>query len=323
MNRILVTGTSGFLGGRLMERALGAGHEVTAVVRGSVPDDKRAGLRTVRIGEICGHTQWDQALEGVTTIIHAAGRAHIMRETATDPLSEFRRVNTDGTRRLAECAARHGVRRVVYISSIKVNGERTEAPHGSFREDDSPRPSDPYGVSKLEAEVALADVAARSGIEFAIVRPPLIYGPGVRANFLSLLRWIDRGLPLPLGAVDNRRTLVSVWNLCDLLLACATHPKAAGQLFLAGDTPAVSTAELVRMLARAMGRPARLVPVPLAALRAAGSLLGRGEQIRRLCDSLLIDSEKAQRLLDWRPAFSLEEGLDRTVRWYRTAQSAC
>jgi nucleoside-diphosphate-sugar epimerase len=318
MQRILITGASGFVGRVLVEQALGAGHAVTAAYRQPPDGLARNSLRIVQVGDL-EHESWEDALTGVDTIVHAAGRAHVMK-TGPDSAQRFLRVNTDATRSLALTAARHGVRRLVYVSSIKVNGELTRGPTGSFRETDTPQPSDPYAHSKLATERALWEVAATTKLEVAIVRPPLVFGPGVRANFLALMRWIDRGVPLPLGSVRNRRTLVSVWNLCDLLLKCAQHPAAAGQVFLAGDARPLSIVELIELLAEGLGRRPRLVPVPLALLRVTARVFGRQEQLRRLSDSLIVDTSKAQRELGWEPVVDPEEALRRTARWYRDGQ---
>jgi UDP-glucose 4-epimerase len=317
MENLLVTGANGFVGRMFTRRALSAGHQVTAAVRTWNAAEQGCALHTAAVGDIDECTDWSKALRGVTGVIHLANRAHIMNDRAPDPLREFRRVNVVGTRRLAQCAAEHGVRRLVYVSSVKVNGERTSKGSGGFRESDRPHPVDPYGVSKLEAEVELAEVAARTGLEIAIVRPPLVFGPGVRANFLRFMRAVDRGVPLPLGAVDNRRSLVSVWNLADLLLTCVLHPNAPGNVFFASDPRPVSSSELARLLAHALGRRPRILNVPLAALHSFAALVGRTTQVRRLCDSLEVDVLKAKQYLDWSPALSLEEGLQRTANWYK------
>jgi UDP-glucose 4-epimerase len=308
--RVLVTGASGFIGGRLCARLRRDGVEVRAALRrpAAVP-----GAECVAVGEVGPATDWRPALRGVDVVVHLAGRAHVMREEAADPLAEYRRVNVEGTRRLAQQAAEAGVRRVVFVSSIKVNGEATP-PGAAFRAEDDPAPRDPYGVSKREAEEALAGVP---GIQTVTVRPPLVYGPGVRANFRRLMQAVARGVPLPLGAVRNRRSLVYVDNLADALAVCATHPEAAGQVFLVSDGPALSTAELVRGVARALGRPARLLPVPAAALRAAGRLAGVRGAVERLCGSLVVDDGPIRRRLGWTPPHAVEAALAATARAFR------
>jgi UDP-4-keto-D-QuiNAc 4-reductase len=316
VRHVLVTGANGFVGRKVCELAARDGLRVRAVARELATLEPGLLANAARVGAIDGGTDWAAALRDVDTVVHAAARVHVMNAGA-DALPEFRRVNVDGTRRLAEAAAKSGVGRLVYVSSIKVNGERTVG-DGAFREDDAPQPSDPYGISKLEAERALLTVAAQTGLEVTIVRPPLVYGPHVRANFLALMRAVDRGMPLPLGAVANRRSLVAVENLAHLLLLCGRHSNAGGRLFLAADARPLSTAELVRLLAAALGRSARLLPVPPAALRLAGTLIGRTAQVARLCDSLRIDTSLAERVLGWRAPLSVEDGLRQAAAWYRT-----
>ncbi len=235
-----------------------------------------------------------------------------MRDTVAEPLADFRRVNVEGTRQLARQAAAAGVQRFVYVSSIKVNGEST-APGRPFRADDPPQPVDPYGISKHEAEQALREQAATAGMELVVIRPPLVYGPGVRANFRSMMTWLQRGIPLPLGAIDNRRSLVALDNLCDLIVTCVQHPAAAGRTFLAGDGEDVSTTELLQRLGRALGHPARLLPVPPGLLRTTLGLLGKGDIAQRLCSSLQVDISTARELLGWQPPISLDEGLLRAA----------
>jgi Nucleoside-diphosphate-sugar epimerases len=253
-----------------------------------------------------------EALQGAETVIHLAARVHVMRESAGDPLAEFRRVNTSGTQTLARQAARAGVRRFVYLSSIKVNGEETR-PGRPFTEYDQPAPMDPYGVSKCEAEVALRDVARETGMEVVIVRPPLVYGPGVRANFRRLMQLLCRGVPLPLGAIHNRRSLVGLDNLVDLIVTCLRHPAAADQTFLAGDGEDLSTTQLLRRLAQALGFQARLVPVPATILRLAFTMLNQRGAGQRLCGSLQVDISKAREVLNWKPPLSVDEALRRVA----------
>lgn len=255
---------------------------------------------------------WFDALTGTQAILHLAARAHILHDEAADPLAAYRAVNTAGTLRLAEQAAAAGVRRFVFVSTVKVHGE-SSPPGRPFDETMAPVPEGPYAVSKLEAEQGLAALAARTGMEVVVVRPPLVYGPGVKANFAAMARAVDRGWPLPLGAIDNRRSLIGVDNLVDLLLRCLDHPAAANQAFLASDGEDLSTPEMLRRLGTALGRPARLLPVPQTLLRAGGALLGRGPAVDRLCGSLQVDITKARTLLGWSPPVSVDEGLRRTV----------
>lgn len=250
------------------------------------------------------------AAMGVDVVVHLASRVHMMGETADDVLPLYRAANTEATLDLARQAAAVGVRRFVFVSTVKVNGE---GENRAYRESDPPQPTDPYAISKWEAEQGLRQIAATSGMQVVIVRPPLVYGPGVKANFLAMMRWVSRGLPLPLGAIDNRRSLVALDNLVDFLLTCCTHPAAANETFLVSDGDDLSTSELLRRMAAALGRPARLLPVPGALLTAAASLLGKGKVARRLCGSLCVDSAKARRVLQWSPPITVDEGLRRTA----------
>jgi UDP-glucose 4-epimerase len=231
---------------------------------------------------------------------------------AADPLEEFRRVNVQGTLNLARQAAAAGVRRFVFVSSIKVNGEATQLGQ-PFTADDAPAPLDAYGVSKMEAERGLREIARQTGMEVVIIRPPLVYGPGVKANFAAMMRWLKRGVPLPLGAIHNQRSLVSLDNLVDLLVTCITHPAAANQTFLVSDGADVSTTELLRRMGQALGRPARLMPVPVSWLKLAAAMVGKQDVAQRLCGSLQVDIEKTRRLLGWTPPLSLDQGLKRAA----------
>ncbi len=302
MSRILVTGANGFVGGAVCRALAGRGDAVVAATRAT-------------IGDIGPETDWTAALDGVEAVIHLAARVHLMEDPAADPLGAFRRVNRDGTRRLAERMAAAGTRRLVFVSSIKVNGEYTgDTP---FSANDPAAPSDPYGVSKWEAEEMLRTIAARTGLEVAILRPPLVYGPGARANFLALMRLVDRGWPLPLGAVENRRSLIFLDNLADAILCCLDRPAAAGGTWLARDGEDISVPDLIRRLARHLGRPARLPPVPPSVLRWGAAMMGRGDAVARLTESLRIDDGPLRRDLGWRPPVSLDEGLAATAAWYR------
>ena len=314
---ILVTGANGFVGRGLCAELAARGRPFRTAVRDLPEPDPQA----FGVGDIHADTDWEAALAGAEAVIHCAARVHVMQDSAADPLTAFRAVNVEGTQRLAEVAATVGVRRLVFLSSIKVNGEST-APGAPFRASDSPRPSDAYAVSKWEAEQALHAVASRTGLEVVLVRPPLVYGPGVRANFERLMRLVARGAPIPLGKVDNRRSMVGLDNLVDLLIRCVDHPAAAGQTFLVSDGRDLSTPEWIRMLAAVIGRPARLLPVPPALLRLGGRLTGRGAEVERLIDSLQLDIESTCETLDWSPPVSVEEGLSRTVAAFRAAGQA-
>ena len=264
------------------------------------------------VGEIDSQTEWRPALVGVTCVLHAAGRAHILRDAAANPLAEFRRVNVEGTRRLALQAAEAGVQRLVFISSIGVHGISTDR-RGPFTFEDRPAPIEPYGQSKLEAELALQEIAASTGLEVVIVRPPLVYGPGVRANFLRLMNLVQRGLPLPLGGLNNRRSLVALDNLVDLLICCARHPAAVGETFLVSDDDDLSTPDLLRRIGAAMGVPVRLVPMPRWLLLQGARLIGRRGEAERLLGSLQVDIRHTRELLGWEPPISVDEGIRRAV----------
>lgn len=311
--RILVTGATGFVGAPLSRKLVEAGHSVRGTQHGPrrVPVD----VVPVPIGDIGPETDWRSAVEGVQVVVHLAARVHVMREIASDPLAEFRLVNTAGTERLARQAAAAGVRRMVFVSSIKVNGEETiDSP---IRASDPAAPSDAYGVSKWEAEQRLKAVAEETGLDFVVVRPPMVYGPGVQANFLRLLRAVDRGVPLPFRTVRNARSLVFLGNLTDLLARCVEHPGAAGATFLVSDGRDLSTPDLIRAMAEHLGRTARLVPVSPALLKSAGLLLNRGELVRRLVGSLAVDISQTRALLDWEPPIAIDAAMAETVSWYR------
>jgi UDP-glucose 4-epimerase len=311
MSRVLVTGATGFIGSTLCEQLAAAGHAVRAALRNdrAVPDCIAEKAIT---GDIAS-ADLGCALKDVDAVIHAAARVHVLHDSPVNS-DLYTQTNVHGTLRLAEAAAQAGVRRFIFLSSIKVNGE--EKGH-AYTAADPPCPQDAYGRSKWLAEKALQEVASRTGMAATIVRPPLVYGPGVRANFLRLLHWVDRGWPLPLASVRNRRSLVSVWNLCDLLIRILAHPGGGGGVWMVSDGVDLSTVELIRQLGSAMGRRVRLVPVPVAALRAAAGMLGKTAEVERLCGSLFVDIGPTQRALGWRPPLSPAEGVARTVGWYR------
>lgn len=311
----MITGASGFVGQALVSRLQGERKAVRLAYRSHQADT--GGHARCLVGDIGPATDWQEALVGVDTVVHLAARVHVMQDTSTDPWAAFRKVNVEGTARLAQQAAAQGVKRLVFVSSIKVNGEST--PVGCpYTADDKPAPEDAYGFSKWEAEQALWGIAQDTGLEVVVVRPPLVYGPGVKANFLAMMRWLDKGYPLPLGAVtQNRRSLVGLTNLVDLLVTCMDHPAAAGQVFLAADGEDVSTAGLLQCTAAALGRPCRLLPVPSLLLRAGAHLLGKRGVYHRLCGSLQLDIEKNKRLLGWVPPLTLEQGLRETAQGFR------
>lgn len=313
MSRVLVTGATGFVGSTLCPMLEQAGHLVRAAVRSDRPTVAGAAEQLV-VGEIGAETDWTAALRGVDSVIHLAAQVHVMKSAAA-VADAYMETNARGTERLAREASRHRVRRLVYLSSIKVNGDGSGC---AYTPEDLPRPVDPYGASKWQAEQLLRKAAADSELQFAIVRPPLVYGPRVRANFLRLLRWVDAERPLPLGAVHNRRSLVSVWTLCDLLLRVVEHPAAADHTWMVSDGEDLSTPELIRRIANAMNRRARLLPVSPALLRVAGRFTGKAAEVRRLCESLMVDISATRTELGWSPPLSLDAALARTVSWYRS-----
>lgn len=311
---IAVTGATGVIGSYLVQ-TLVPEICVRAITRREniVFSQARGNGTTWPVGHINSSTDWLTALTGIDCIIHCAARAHIMNEAEADPLAVYREVNTYGTRRLAEQAVVAGVKRLVFLSSIGVNGIHTNC-RGPFSFSDAPSPKEDYAISKWEAEHALWDVSAKTGLEVVVVRPPLVYGPGVKGNLARLLRLLRAGVPLPLGAVENKRSLIGLDNLVDLLIRCVDHPAAAGQTFLVSDGEDLSTPDLLRHMAAAMGRPARLVPVPVPLLRLAGSALGKRAEIDRLVGSLQIDSSHTRQVLGWTPPVSVEEGIRRMVQ---------
>ncbi len=313
--RILLTGATGFVGRELLERMVAqVDLQPVAVVRKSSAVLTNH-VATFRVAGIEGDTDWRPALEGVDAVIHCAARVHVMHDSSSDPLAEFRKVNVDGTLNLARQAARAGVRRFIFISSIKVNGEGTELGKPYFA-DSHPAPLDPYGVSKMEAEYGLRDLASETGIELVIIRPVLVYGPGVKANFRSMMNWLRMGVPLPLGAIHNKRSLVSLDNLVDLIVTCIDHPAAANQTFLVSDGEDLSTTELLRRMSLALGKPARLLPVPAALLESAAAMLGKKNVAQRLCGSLQVDISKTRELLGWAPPVSVDQALRMTADHY-------
>jgi nucleoside-diphosphate-sugar epimerase len=319
--RVLVTGANGFVGAATVRHLQqSCDFEVRCAVRSGAPavSSSLPTAETVVVGDINAGTDWRAALEGVDVVVHTAARVHMMRETEADPLAAFRRVNTEGSVNLARQAARAGVRRLVFISSVKVNGEATP-PGQPFRpQDPALCPDDPYGISKFEAEQGLREVAAATGLEVVVIRPVLVYGPGVGANFERMMKWVARGVPLPLGAIRaNRRSLVGLDNLADLITCCATHPAAAGQVFFAADGEDMSTAQLITRVGAALGKPARLLPVPPALLQVGARLAGRGAVAQRLCGSLQVDIELNRELLGWTPPFEMDGELRKTAEYYR------
>jgi nucleoside-diphosphate-sugar epimerase len=308
--QMLVTGASGFVGHELSAVAIARGVPVRGATRTSC--DLPKGVKNTVVGNMDGNTDWRDALADCDVVVHLAARVHVMIETTANPLTEFRLVNVQGTLNLAQQAAATGVHRFVFVSSVKVNGESTRL--GSpFQADDAPAPLDAYGVSKMEAEQGLREIASQTGMEVVIIRPPLVYGPGVKANFAAMMRWLQRGLPMPLGAIHNRRSLVALGNLVDLIVLCVTHPAAANQTFLVSDGEDVSTSDLLCRLGQALGHPAYLLPVPENWLKVAAILAGKQDIAQRLCGSLQVDIEKTRRFLGWTPPLTLDQGLKKAA----------
>jgi len=367
LRNVLVTGASGFIGKILCDKLLAEGYQVRGAVRGATQMTAMpSGVEGVMVGDIDQETDWSEALVGIDGVVHLAARVHVMRESSVDPLAAYREVNVEGTKCLAIAAANAGVKRFVYISSVKVNGESTEDKSrnqgsevdpqitqitrirkkgtevrgqegelkGVFSEKDVPEPQDPYGISKWEAEQVLKKIAdergfngegrredgdRKQGIEIVIIRPPLVYGPGVKGNFLRLLRIVWSGIPLPLSNIKNRRSLIYIGNLVDAIVNCMTNPNAAGKTYLVSDGDDVSTPDLIRRIAAASGRRALMLPVPVCMMRMAGKIIGRSDELERLFGSLTVDISKICRELNWKPPNTPEEGIRETILWYKSA----
>lgn len=312
--RYLITGASGFVGGYLCAELVKRGQSVRIASRlqqTTVPQ-----IEQVLVGVIDDQTQWGMALEGVDVVIHLAARVHIMHDKSDDPLQAFRLVNVAGSENLARSAAAKGIKRLVYVSSIKVNGEATQA-NRLFSEEDEANPQDSYGLSKYEAEIALHQIAHETGLEVVVVRPPLVYGPAVKGNFITMLKVLYKGVPLPVASVRNLRSLLYVENLVDALILCASHPSAVGNTYLVSDEEDISTPELLNKLAAAMNRPIHLFSIPTYLLKSFARITGKSAQLERLLGSLQVDSDKIRRELNWTPPYTLQQGLQATAEWYR------
>lgn len=308
--RVLVTGAHGFVGQALCETLTSGAWSVRRAVRRQIAEGDFV------VGDVGPQSDWLRAVAGVDCVVHLASRTHIMHDESLNPMDAYRDINVAGTIQLAKTAAAQGVRRFVFMSSIKVNGEWT-AEH-PFTEADTPQPRDAYGISKHEAEQALREIAKETGLEVTILRPPLVYGPGVKANFLRLMQLVARRRPLPLGSIDNRRSLIYVENLADAIVACMEHPAAAGKTYLVSDSEAVSTPELVRQIALALGVEARLLSLPTSLLSLGAKLLRRDAEWQRIGGSLQIDSSKIRDELNWKPPFTMAQGLAQTAQWYHS-----
>lgn len=309
--KVLVTGASGYVGRSLCQELTRRKFEVRAALRG--PSELAIGIDQVQVGPIDATTDWSTALRDVDAVVHLAARVHVMRETEENPVEKFRQVNVEGTLHLARSAAGAGVKRLVYISSVKVNGESSSAAK-PYSEADAIDPLDPYAVSKAQAELGMNEIASRLATEVVIIRPPLVYGPGVKANFASLMRVVAKRWPLPLASVDNRRSMVALDNLVDFIITCIEHPNAANQTFFVSDGDDQSTPDLIRGLAHAMGIAPNLFAFPVSVLQAIATLFGKRMAAERLCGNLQVDISKARHLLQWSPPISVEEGLRRATK---------
>jgi len=319
--RTLVTGANGFIGRALCQKLQAAGYFIRAAVRARPEESEKCRVElapSVRVAEVNGSTDWHTALDEIDFVVHLAAQVHVMRPAGGN-MAGYRRVNVEGTAKLAHDAAAHGIKRFVFLSSVKVHGERiSDRP---FTEGDIAHPEDAYGISKWEAEQALAQIAKETGMEVVVLRAPLVYGPGVKANFLRLMRLVARGVPLPFASVTNLRSVLYVGNLVDAIITSLEAPAAAGKTYLVSDDEDVSTPDLIRALAGALEVPVRLFPCPVAVLRAGADVVGRGDEMARLVGSLQVDSSRIRSELGWRPRYSLAEGLRETARWFRDADT--
>lgn len=308
---ILVTGANGFVGNLLIRDLLKSQYEVVGAVRSAAHGD--TDVKMFPVGDIDAVTDWSVALDKVNVVVHLAARVHVMNDTVVDPLAEFRKINVDGSLNLAKKAAAAGVKRFIFISSVKVNGERTAAGK-PFTETDVTNPQDAYAVSKFEAEQSLFAIAKQTGMEVVIIRPPLVYGPGVKANFASMMRAVKRGIPLPLGAIHNKRSFVYIGNLVSLIVRCVEHRAAANQVFLVSDGHDLSTTELLRACATALQVKPRLLYIPQMLLEVVATIFGKRDMSQRLCGNLQVDITKARNILGWSPPTSVADGLRATAQ---------
>ncbi|HNP63638.1 MAG TPA: NAD-dependent epimerase/dehydratase family protein [Woeseiaceae bacterium] len=319
MSRVLVSGATGFVGHHLCDLLASLGNEVVGTTRSNTIDSGSLSYELKTIPDIGDDVDWNPILDGVDYVVHLAARVHVMRDVEKDALSAFRRVNVAGTVNLLRYLGSSRVKRLIYLSTVKVHGDLTN--DRPFSASDSPAPNDPYAQSKLEAEQHVEQISAEAGLETVIIRPPLVYGPGVGGNFASLLKMIHKGIPLPFGLINNSRSLVSVENLCSLICECLTNSAAPGKTFLVSDYDDVSTPELIRLVASSMYRPARLLPVPVSILKLAATMLGQSAAMSRLTGSLQVDIGETMRTLNWKPPVSVPDGIRTTTAWYKLQQA--
>lgn len=314
--KILITGANGFIGSTLVNALVDSRcHEIVAATR-KLDKNCPAKILNVAIGDIDDNTDWHAALGDVNTVIHTAARVHVMDEVNIDPLSEFREINVKATINLANQAVKAGVKRFIFISSIKVLGEYSPI-NKPYTNVDKGCPVDPYGISKYEAEQSLKDIAFKTGLEVVIIRPPLVYGPGVKANFYNMMKWLEKGVPLPLGSIRNKRSLVAIDNLVDLIVTCIKHPNAANETFLVSDGRDLSTTELLLLLGNALGKKPILIAVPMQLIIFAAKMMGQTAFSNRLCSSLQVDIHHTQERLNWQPPFSIEKSMLKTATAYK------
>jgi len=319
MSKVLVTGATGFVGRHLCEMLLARGHEVIGTTRSAANVSTGSAFEMRTVDDMRGTVDWAPVVEGADCVVHLAARVHVMNDTERDPLSAFRQVNVAGTEQLLRQCGMQNIRRVVFLSTIKVYGD--ESVNDPITSSTVPAPDDPYGQSKFEAENLVEKIGAEVGFETVIVRPPLVYGPGVGGNFVRLLKMVESGIPLPLGSIRNSRSLVSIQNLCDLICECLDNSSAAGNRLLVSDNSDVSTPDLIRLIASEMGKSARLLPVSPSIMRLAGKLVGRSAEVSRLTDSLRVNIDDTRQELGWNPLISLAEGIRSTVNWYEGLKS--
>lgn len=317
MTKICVTGATGFIGSKLSLKLSQLSYDVLAPVRNlsSSSLSLNQNLQYIKVEKEDSNLNYSKILKQVDTVIHCAARTHVVKEVEKSPQIAYQKINVEETLNLATQAASFGVKRFIFLSSIKVNGEKTLRSE-SFKHNDIAMPEDAYGVSKLEAEKVLRELSDRTGLEIVIIRAPLVYGEGVKGNFLRLLNLTNKKIPLPFARINNIRSLVGLDNLIDLIICCIDHPKAAGQIFLISDNESISTPELIKRIGAAMGKSTRLFPVPLSIFKLLGRLMGKSYEVDKLLGSLMVDTSHTRQILGWKPILSLDDGLNKTVQWY-------